>query len=244
MRANRFIILVTQRNAKPYIRKCLDSVIAQTYKNYEVIIMDDDSDDGTWEIIQREYSQFQAIHTQKQEYHIKNFIAGIKLMATEREDIIVFLSGDDYLYGEDVLSYLNEVYTSDVWMTYGNFIRTSGLHGTGCEQIYHTGKYRKSGQWLASHLITCRKKLFDAIKDEDLRYSNGEYPNNTFDAAMIYPMIEMCGQKHMRFIEKVLYVYNDQNPIAHANYLKDKKACLRERAFFVAKPEYDYLEEL
>ena len=87
----RFIILVTQRNAEAFIRKCLDSILMQTYKNYEVIIMDDDSDDGTWEIIRDEYSQFQAIHTAKQPFHIANFIAGINLMATDREDVIVFV---------------------------------------------------------------------------------------------------------------------------------------------------------
>lgn len=206
--------------------------------------MDDDSNDGTWEIIKKEYSQFQTIHTVKQDYHIKNFIAGINLSATDREDIIVFLSGDDYLYSDDVLEYLNGIYQKDVWMTYGNFIRTSGLHGKGCFQIADTREYRRSGQWFASHLVTCRKKLFDAIKKEDLLYSNGEYPNNSFDAAMIYPMVEMCGQKHMRFIDKVLYVYNDQNPVAQAHYLEDKKACLRERKFWVAKSSYSELTEL
>lgn len=241
---NRFIILVTQRNAAPYIRKCLDSVLMQTYKNYEVIIMDDDSDDGTWEIIQKEYSLFQAIHTSKQQYHIANFIAGINLMATDKEDVIAFLSGDDSLYSDDVLAYLNEVYQKEIWLTYGNFIRTSGLHGKGCFPILDTQSYRRSGNWFASHLVTCRKKLFDAIKKEDLLYVNGHYPNNSFDCAMLYPMIEMCGQKHMRFIDKVLYVYNDQNPVAHANYLRDKGACLRERKFWVAKPSYPELEEL
>jgi glycosyltransferase involved in cell wall biosynthesis len=241
---NRFIILVTQRNAAPYIRKCLDSVITQTYKNYEVIIMDDASDDGTWEIIQKEYPQFQAIHTTKQPYHIRNFIAGIHLAATDKEDVIVFLSGDDHLYSDDVLEYLNGVYQEDIWLTYGNFIRTSGLHGKGCFPITNTRRYRKSGQWLASHLVTCKKKLFDAVKDEDLRYQNGEYPNNSFDGAMLYPMIEMCGQKHMRFVDKVLYVYNDQNPVAHANYVKDKRACLRERAYYVSKSEYSELDSL
>jgi glycosyltransferase involved in cell wall biosynthesis len=241
---NRFVILITQRDAVPFIRRCINSVIEQTYKNYEVIIMDDNSTDGTWEIIQKEYSQFQAIHTPKQDYHIKNFIAGINLTATDGRDIIVFLSGDDYLYGNDVLKYLNEIYTPDIWFTYGNFIRTSGLHGKGCFPITEPALYRRSGLWFASHLVTCRKKLFDAIKKEDLLYMNGEYPNNSFDSAMIYPMVEMCGVKHMRFIDKVLYVYNDQNPVAHAHYLEDKKACLRERKFWVAKPSYKELTEL
>jgi len=241
---NRFIILVTQRNAEPYIRKCLDSIVSQTYKNYETIIMDDNSDDGTFEIIQKDYSQFQVIHTPKQEYHIKNFIAGIRIGATDENDIVVFLSGDDYFYGDDVLEYLNEQYDENTWMTYGNFIRTSGLHGKGCHPVVDTKNYRRSNQWLVSHLITCRRKLFDRIDDKDLRYINGQYPNNSFDCAMIYPMVEMCGLKHLKFIDKVLYVYNDQNPVAIANYKRDPKACLRERKFWTQKPSYNELEEL
>jgi len=241
---NRFVILITQRDAKPYIRKCLDSIVSQTYKNYDVIIMDDNSTDGTWEIIQKEYSKFPAIHTSKQDYHIKNFIAGINISANDREDIIVFLSGDDYFYCDDALEHLNGVYQDNIWMTYGNFIRTSGLHGKGCSLITDTRSYRKSGLWLVSHLVTCRKKLFDRIDNKDLRYVNGEYPNNSFDCAMIYPMVEMCGLNHMRFVEKVLYVYNDQNPVAHENYLKDKKACLRERKYWTEKPQYPELTEI
>lgn len=236
----RFIILVTQRDAKPFIKKCLDSILLQTYKNYVVIVMDDNSTDGTWEIVQ-EYP-FQAIHTEKQDYHIKNFMTGINLFATDKEDVIVFLSGDDYLYSDDVLEYLNNIYQEDVWLTYGNFVRTSGLHGTGCSPIPDTRTYRTSGSWFASHLVTCKKKLFDKIDDKDLRYKNGEYPNNSFDCAMLYPMIEMAGHKHLRYIEKVLYVYNDENPVANENYLKDKRACLREREYWSKKPSYPELD--
>lgn len=244
MNHNRFAILVTQRDAGPYIRKCLDSILMQTYKNYEVIIMDDNSTDGTWEIIKEKYSMFQCIHTPKQDYHIKNFIAGINIAAKDREDIICFFSGDDYLYSDDVLQHLNEVYTDDVWFTYGNFIRTSGLHGMGCQPVTNTRTYRRDGVWAVSHPLTCRKKLWDRIDDKDRLYSNGEYPNNSFDCSIIYPMVEMCGQKHMRFVEKVLYVYNDQNPIAYQNYIRDKKACLRERKFWESKPSYLELAEL
>ena len=110
--------------------------------------------------------------------------------------------------------------------------------------LYDTKNYRRSNQWLVSHLITCRRKLFDRIDDKDLRYINGQYPNNSFDCAMIYPMVEMCGLKHLKFIDKVLYVYNDQNPVAIANYKRDPKACLRERKFWTQKPSYNELEEL
>jgi hypothetical protein len=57
-------------------------------------------------------------------------------------------------------------------------------------------------------------------------------------------MIEMAGHTHLRFIDKVLYVYNDQNPIARIDYKRDPRACLRERAFWMSKPSYPELTEL
>jgi glycosyltransferase involved in cell wall biosynthesis len=240
---NKFIILVTQRDAAPFIKRCLDSIVSQTYKNYEVIIMDDNSTDGTWEIIQK--YPFQAIHTPKQNYHIKNFIAGINAYATNKEDIICFVSGDDYLFSDDVLAYLNKVYQKDIWLTYGSYNTTSnGKKGICCAPVVDTRIYRKSGAWHTSHLVTCKKKLWDKIDNKDLRYKNGEYPNNSFDNAMMYPMVEMAGLKHIQYIEKILYAYNDQNPIAAIHFKEDPKACMREREYWIKKDSYQELIEL
>ena len=43
-------IIIACRNNSKYIRQCLESVIKQTYKNIEIIIVDNYSYDGTYEI--------------------------------------------------------------------------------------------------------------------------------------------------------------------------------------------------
>ncbi len=48
------IIIPTYNSAKT-IKRCLDSIVAQTYKDYEVLVMDGVSKDGTLEIA-RSYS--------------------------------------------------------------------------------------------------------------------------------------------------------------------------------------------
>lgn len=48
------IILVTYNSMK-YIRECLDTILKQTFKNYELIIVDDGSTDETVDFIQKEY---------------------------------------------------------------------------------------------------------------------------------------------------------------------------------------------
>ena len=44
-------VLIPARNEERTLPSCLDSLIAQTYANYEIVILDDQSTDGTWELI-------------------------------------------------------------------------------------------------------------------------------------------------------------------------------------------------
>ena len=44
-------ILIPARNEEKDIERCLDSLIGQTYDNYEIIVIDDSSEDKTWDII-------------------------------------------------------------------------------------------------------------------------------------------------------------------------------------------------
>jgi hypothetical protein len=64
-----------------------------------------------------------------------------------------------------------------------------------------------------SHIRTWRAFLWRKIKEEDLKDENGEYWKVTGDLAFMFPMLEMSGEKHYRFIEDIMYVYNEQNPL-------------------------------
>ena len=44
-------VIIPAYNIEDYIGRCLDSVISQTYKNLEIIVVDDGSRDRTGEIL-------------------------------------------------------------------------------------------------------------------------------------------------------------------------------------------------
>ena len=46
-------VVIPARNEEEHLPRLLDSLLNQDYPNYEVIVIDDQSTDKTWEIIQR-----------------------------------------------------------------------------------------------------------------------------------------------------------------------------------------------
>ena len=52
-------IILPARNEENFIEDCLDSLIKQDYQNYEIIVIDDSSDDSTWKIIS-EYAKMNS----------------------------------------------------------------------------------------------------------------------------------------------------------------------------------------
>ena len=46
-------ILVPARNEERNIEKCIKSLLQQNYPNYEIIVLDDESEDRTWQILSR-----------------------------------------------------------------------------------------------------------------------------------------------------------------------------------------------
>lgn len=252
---NRFIILVTVHNSKEWIGKCINSILCQDYKNYKLIIVDDHSDDGTWEIV----SKYEGllIRNEKRLFHsLISMINAIKGFVEDDEDIIVSVDGDDWLIDEQVLSVLNEAYDGEIWLTYGQYIpysdsyknycqplgynRTTNDQGEWIESRLDSRTYRHSGVWITSHLKTFKKKLWDKIDDKDFREENGEYFKTCGDCAMLYPMIEMAGDQHIKFINRVLYVYNDLNPNCHTRTIPDES--IRIARYLRSKPCYDAID--
>src|SRR5208337_1768428 len=57
-RGRKVSVLVPARNEEKNISPCIDSLLEQTYANYEVVVLDDQSTDATWEIIARYQERF------------------------------------------------------------------------------------------------------------------------------------------------------------------------------------------
>ena len=97
----KYSIIIPNYNSLKWIKRCLDSVLQQSYTNYELIIVDDLSDDGSLEVIK----QYQDERIKIIENKEKRFNGGSRNVGIDNAtgDYILFLDDDDYLVDRTVL---------------------------------------------------------------------------------------------------------------------------------------------
>ena len=102
-------IIIPVYNSEKYLKKCLDSIILQTYKNFEIICVDDGSIDSSYQILKEYQNKDSRIRLLKQEH--KGVSSARKLGLTNAcGKYITFVDSDDYLDKEtylNALKYLN-----------------------------------------------------------------------------------------------------------------------------------------
>jgi hypothetical protein len=64
-----------------------------------------------------------------------------------------------------------------------------------------------------SHMRTWKSWLWKKIEDSDLKDEDGNFWSVAGDLAFMFPMFEMSGEEHYRFLTDILYIYNESNPI-------------------------------
>ena len=103
-----FSIIVPIYNVERYLEQCIESVLAQDYQNYELILVDDGSPDNSIDICTKyakQYSNIVFIHK------INGGVsdarnAGIQIA---RGEYLMFLDSDDYWEGTNILSDLANI---------------------------------------------------------------------------------------------------------------------------------------
>lgn len=102
----KFSIIVPVYNVENYIKKCLDSIVNQTFEDYEVVVVDDQTPDNSMQIVQ-EFAdkfpdKFNIIHQENKG------LGGARNtgVSAAKGDYLIFVDSDDYIE-PDMLLILN-----------------------------------------------------------------------------------------------------------------------------------------
>ncbi|MGH9517614.1 MAG: glycosyltransferase [Terriglobales bacterium] len=134
-------IITPTYNHEAFIAQCIESVLAQTYSNWEQIIIDDGSSDRTAEIVRR-YDDPRIRY-----FHQEN--AGIEALAhtynralgMAQGSLIAILEGDDFWPAEKLSLMVPAFEDSSVVLAYGE-MREADIDGKPAKRMSRTARRR------------------------------------------------------------------------------------------------------
>jgi glycosyltransferase involved in cell wall biosynthesis len=189
--------------------------MSQNFKEFTCYITDDMSTDKTVEIVKKTIqgdSRFILIENHCKFYQPGNYDQVIRFRAIDGNEICVEVDGDDWLANPNVLKKINDIYKDpNVWMTSGSFKYHDGRPGFANPP--NTEMDVRKQVFMMSHLRTWKAWLWKKIEIEDLKDENGNYWEVAGDLSFMFPMFEMSGLEHYRFLTDINYIYNESNPL-------------------------------
>lgn len=233
MKSPKFSVIVLAFNCKNLLETTIDSILNQTYKDFEIIIVDDASTDDTdWfvELLKDEHRPLIKVHHNKvNKGPIGSLVAG-QLKAAG--DIVVQVDGDGDTIDPETLELYAERYEDpNVWMC-GSMLdilvekdrlpSPQRLYTGQCDRFGGVQQFRPSSWrwWLWSRVL----------REELINPETHAYWRMATECAFVWPMWELSGPGRVAFVPKPLYVHNLNNPL---NIGRDLSR-VRERDSFIS----------
>lgn len=130
-------VVVTSYNYEQYLPQTLDSILAQTYKKYEVVIVDDGSKDNSVQLIKNYTKKYKNFHLYQHEGGVNKGLPKTLEFAVKKTkgDYVAFLESDDYWREdklEDIVSLIRKnrdaVIISNAIIPFGDATNTEAIN--------------------------------------------------------------------------------------------------------------------
>ncbi|HJO21658.1 MAG TPA: glycosyltransferase family 2 protein [Candidatus Marinimicrobia bacterium] len=105
-------LIVLNWNDKEISKKCLSSIEKVSYSNYEVLIVDNNSQDGSVEFFKEHFPQYDILALDKNLKYAGGNNAAVDYLKPEEEDFLVFINNDT-IVSSDFLDHLVVPFLND-----------------------------------------------------------------------------------------------------------------------------------
>lgn len=240
-------VIVPVYNVEPYIRRCIDSILAQTFTDFELILVDDGSPDNCGKICDEYAQNDNRIHVIHQENGglsaARN--AGIDF-AFENSDSrwLNFIDSDDWVHPE----YLERLYQAtvehDVAVSVCGYVETDGDEPDIAEADTESQMWTPEDFYVEHHVnatVACGK-LYRKECFETIRYPVGKIHEDEYVTYRI-----LFEKEKLVFIIAPLYAYF-VNPkgITNSEWTPkrlDSLDAIEEQILFFAKSGFSELRD-
>ena len=193
---------------KSYLRNCIESILNQTYKNFELIFVDDMSKDTSVETIkeyQKKDKRVHLIENKRKRYNGGSRNVGIEYAIDNIDfDYFGFLDSDDWWIDNEVLELINkELYNHELMIIGLQMLDKSGVFG---EKIQTFDNYQdfflsETNLWCTAWSRIIRKDKIAYFCEDTLME----------DRVWSYRQADNVEIDNVKILEKICYVWNRTN---------------------------------
>lgn len=228
-------IIIPVYQVKPYLERCIESVLSQSYTDYEVVLVDDGSTDGSGDICDiyaANYSNVKVIHKTNGGLSSARNIG----LSVASGDYLMFLDSDDFLHSKAIeveIKFLEENHADIVVCPLVRFsnlqdvdayspldnIQFSILSGLEAERRFFNNP--RANMFVSSCGKIFRRNLFNGIQFPEGRLFEDEYTTYklyylcekivVLDTALYYYFVNQAGITQNLDLVKRLDEYDAQN---------------------------------
>jgi glycosyltransferase involved in cell wall biosynthesis len=193
---------------KTFFENCIESILNQTYKNFELIIVDDMSSDTSVETAkeyQKKDKRIHIIENIRKRYNGGSRNVGIEYAIKNLDfDYFCFLDSDDWWVDNEVLETINkELYNHELMLIGLELIDKSGVYMT---KIHECDDYKDF--FLSDNKVWCTAWARVIRKDKIVYFCEDTLME---DRVWSYKQADNVEYDNIKILDKVCYVWNRMN---------------------------------
>lgn len=160
-------VIIPVYNVEKYLRRCLNSVLAQTYDDYEIICVNDKSPDNSDRILAQYVRKFpDKIRVYTNEENLGLGRTREKGLRHAEGEYVMFIDSDDYIRSDYIEVYVSAIEKDSYDMVIGGYIRDV----EGRKKVHHVSDSIWS---VITYPIACAKIFRKAfILDNNIEFSD------------------------------------------------------------------------
>ena len=227
MNKDRISVIIPTYNNENSIEKCLNSVLNQSYKEIDIIVINDGNTDETEKILTK-YKDRVQIYKKQNEGPASARNLGLEKCNTK---YLFFVDADDYLENDAIEILYNKLIETNSDIVIGNIEDSDEKDRTIQDDKYEYIFNQKIKYFMVQWNKLMKKELFDGLKYPNVHIAEDEY--------MIYHILEKT--KKITFVSKKTYNYcNNPNGITskRLNYYQEILNVFKERYLFFKNTKY------
>ena len=206
MTPNKVIFVTPMFNSEEYLPELVSSIISQKNQNWEHVIVDDMSNDKSYEKaleLTKKDSRFKVIKSNEKKYPIRITIEESKKYQDENV-IIAMIDSDDALMNNNTVDIILNHY-SDEELDTAWTAHYWDVHGMNISGDLYPDEDPYEVDWTTSHLKTFRSSIVKNLSNKNFKDDQGKWFKSASDQVVYLPLLYISRKR--KFISDICYLH-------------------------------------